>query len=131
MNTPVTSNQKMRPLSLWSFLRTVLSQGGDIWIDHQQKSYEQYSARLDLAARERTDELERALSGIPAVETSEARDAARYRFLRQPGNAIVYAKDRNAWGKNVSGHVRWETPEQLDAAVDAAMGSPENGSENV
>lgn len=58
------------------------------------------------------------------VETSpDARDAARYRFLRQPGNAIVYAKDRNAWGHNAAGHVRYDTAEQLDQAVDAAMGS--------
>lgn len=54
-------------------------------------------------------------------ETNDiARDAARYRFLRQPGNAIVYAKDRDAWGRNASGHVRYDTAEQLDAAVDAA-----------
>lgn len=55
----------------------------------------------------------------------DARDAARYRFLRQPGNAIVYAKDRNAWGKNASGHVAYDTAEQLDAAVDAARGAVE------
>jgi hypothetical protein len=42
---------------LWSFLRSTLSQGGDIWIDHQTKGYEQYSARLDAAARERADTL--------------------------------------------------------------------------
>jgi hypothetical protein len=51
----------------------------------------------------------------------DARDSARYRFLRQPGNAIVYAQDRNAWGQNASGHVRYDLAEQLDAAVDAAM----------
>lgn len=64
---------------------------------------------------------------ITPVETvgDDARDAARYRFLREPGNAIVYAKDRNAWGKNASGHVRWDTAEQLDAAVDAARGAVE------
>lgn len=62
-------------------------------------------------------------------ETSDARDAARYRFLRQPGNAIVYAKDRNAWGDNISGHVRWDTAEQLDAAVDAALGSQSKAGE--
>ncbi len=50
-------------------------------------------------------------------------DAARYRYLRQPGNAIVYAKDRNAWGQNASGHVRYDTAEQLDAAIDAARGA--------
>lgn len=51
------------------------------------------------------------------------RDAERYRFLRQPGNAIVYARDRDAWGDNVSGHVKWDTSEQLDAAIDKAIGA--------
>jgi hypothetical protein len=49
------------------------------------------------------------------------RDAERYRFLRIPGRAIVYAKDRDAWGSGQSGHVRYDAPEQLDAAVDAAL----------
>lgn len=48
---------------LWSFLRSTLSQGGDIWIDHQTKGYEQYSARLDAAARERADKLVALLDG--------------------------------------------------------------------
>lgn len=63
-------------------------------------------------------------------ETSrdDARDAARYRFLRHPGNAIVYAKDRSAWGRNASGHVRYDIAEQLDAAVDAARGAEEPAS---
>lgn len=52
--------------------------------------------------------------------SGDAEDAARYRFLRQPGNAIVYAKDRDAWGDDASGHVRYDTPEQLDAAIDRA-----------
>lgn len=47
---------------LWSFFRKLLSQGGDIWLDHQQKSYEEYSARLDAAARERADEFLRSVS---------------------------------------------------------------------
>lgn len=38
---------------LWSFFRAMLSQGGDIWLDHREKSHEEYSARLDAAARER------------------------------------------------------------------------------
>lgn len=61
-----------------------------------------------------------------AVEPSATRDAERYRFLRQPGNAIVYAKDRNAWGDAAhpaAGHVRYDTPEQLDAAIDVAIGA--------
>lgn len=54
------------------------------------------------------------------VQPSDALDAARYRFLRQPGNAIVYAKSPNAWGEGASGHVRYDTPENLDDAVDKA-----------
>jgi hypothetical protein len=58
------------------------------------------------------------------VETSrDAEDAARYRFLRQPGNAIVYAQDRDAWGEGASGYVKWDTPEKLDAAVDRVRGA--------
>lgn len=44
---------------VWSFMRRVLSQGGDIQIDYQAgkyKGYEEYSARLDAAARERADQ---------------------------------------------------------------------------
>jgi hypothetical protein len=62
-----------------------------------------------------------AIERLQAEMVGDARDAARYRFLRQPGNAIVYARNRNAWGQNASGHVRYDTAEQLDAAVDAAI----------
>lgn len=55
------------------------------------------------------------------------RDAERYRFLRHPDNAIVYSKDRNAWGAGASGHVRYDTPEQLDAAVDTARAAVTKG----
>lgn len=43
----------------WSFLRRVLSQGGDIQLDsvNMGRSYEEQSARLDEAARERVPEL--------------------------------------------------------------------------
>jgi hypothetical protein len=58
---------------LWSFLRSVLSQGGDIWLDHAARSYEQYSARLDAAARERVDALKALIS--PSHETSELQRA--------------------------------------------------------
>lgn len=43
----------------WSFLRCVLEQGSAIRQDYQAgkfKGYEEYSARLDAAARERVDE---------------------------------------------------------------------------
>jgi hypothetical protein len=55
---------------LWSFLRSTLSQGGDIWIDHQTKGYEQYSIRLDAAARERADAFE-ALVNVNEGEPHE------------------------------------------------------------
>jgi hypothetical protein len=64
-----TSNQ--RPFSLWSFLRNVLHQGESIGLDHRDKPYEQYSARMDQAAREREDELRKGL-GL-TVETGEQR----------------------------------------------------------
>lgn len=44
---------------LWSFFRRLMTQGGDIQMDYnagKYPSYEHYSARLDEAARERTDE---------------------------------------------------------------------------
>lgn len=53
---------------LWSFLRRVMDQGGAIQMDYQAgkyESYEHYSARLDEAARERTDELEELLKEVP------------------------------------------------------------------
>ena len=57
---------------LWSFLRSTLSQGKDIHLDHLNKGYEEYSARLDEAARERADALLKLLADFPA--TPEPRD---------------------------------------------------------
>lgn len=45
---------------LWSWVRSVMSQGADIRCDYDQgvhKGYEAYSARLDAAAAERSQEL--------------------------------------------------------------------------
>ena len=45
---------------LWSWVRSVMSQGADIRCDYDQgvhKGYEAYSARLDVAATERAEEL--------------------------------------------------------------------------
>jgi len=50
---PVETKAPIDEGKLWSFLRTVLAQGADIWIDHRDKSTELYSARMDAAARER------------------------------------------------------------------------------
>lgn len=49
---------------LWSLLRSTLEQGGMIQLDYQAgeyKSYEEYSARMDAAARERADQWARAV----------------------------------------------------------------------
>jgi len=46
---------------LWAFMRRVLCQGCDIQIDYQEgylRNYEEYSARLDVAARERVNQLD-------------------------------------------------------------------------
>ena len=45
---------------LWSWVRSVMSQGADIRCDYDHsvhKGYEAYSARLDAAAAERAEEL--------------------------------------------------------------------------
>ena len=49
------------------------------------------------------------------------KDAKRYQFLRQPGNAIVYAVNRNAWGSGKSGHVAYKSPEELVRRAPAAV----------
>lgn len=61
------------------------------------------------------------VTAAPVDGTSrDAEDAARYRFLREPGNAIVYAKHHDAWGVGGSGHVRYREPAELDTAIDSA-----------
>lgn len=50
-------------------------------------------------------------------------DAERYRYLRIPGNAIVYAARPDAWqgcAHPAAGHVRYKTSDELDAAIDSA-----------
>lgn len=55
----VTSNSKVYDDGeLWSFIRRCMSQGKDIHLDHAERTYEEYSARLDLAALERLPELQ-------------------------------------------------------------------------
>ena len=93
---------------LWSFLRSVLSQGGDIWLDHREKSYEQYSARLDAAARERVDALAKLIA--PSGETPDAQDAARYRAIRT--SRVGAHGHCEIWNVAYVGR-------QLDEAVDA------------
>lgn len=74
--------------SMWGFMRSVLTQGAAIYQDFAAgnlKDYEEYSARVDAAARERDDELKSLPSAI--AETTE--DAERYRWLRIRGAALA------------------------------------------
>jgi hypothetical protein len=53
---------------LWSFFRTLLAQGGAIQLDYnagKYAGYEEYSARLDAAARERADEFMKKMTVLP------------------------------------------------------------------
>lgn len=54
-------SSKQRPFSLWSFLRNVLHQGEAIGLDCRERPYEEYSARMDAAAREREEQLRKSL----------------------------------------------------------------------
>lgn len=56
----LATGEAMTEGELWSWLRSVMSQGADIRTDYDQgvhKGYEAYSARLDAAAAERAEEL--------------------------------------------------------------------------
>ena len=65
------SAKKKAPLGegeLWSWVRSVMSQGADIRCDYDQgahKGYEAYSARLDAAAAERAQELLERINYTP------------------------------------------------------------------
>ena len=48
---------RMTEGELWSWVRRVMCQGAAIRQDHEHKTYEEYSARLDAAAAERAEEL--------------------------------------------------------------------------
>lgn len=62
----VTANDGSRlEGELWSFLVSVLSQGVDIHLDHQNKTSEEYYARRDAAARERVPKLLALLAAAP------------------------------------------------------------------
>lgn len=49
-------------VSLWSFIRSCMTQGQDIALDYRKRGYEEMSARLDAAASERADQLEKMLA---------------------------------------------------------------------
>lgn len=79
----------MRPHGLWSLFRSLLSQGGDIEKDHTDRTYEEYTSRLDAAARERCD----------CIEWMEVRQAVRDECIRDIAHRLGL------------------TAEQLDAGV--------------
>lgn len=60
MEQRLMNNKHMNEGELWSWVRSVMSQGADIRVDYDMgnhKGYEAYSARLDAAAAERAQEL--------------------------------------------------------------------------
>lgn len=56
---------------LWSFLRSVMSQGADIHFDHANKTYEEYARRLDIAANERVDDFHNRFAAFPHARPNE------------------------------------------------------------
>ncbi len=67
---------------LWSFLRSVMSQGSDIRADYDSgkwPNYEAYSARLDAAAAERADQLAKKLGLSEIVDLRK--DSERLQWL--------------------------------------------------
>lgn len=69
--TPAVKVPPMNDGELWSWVRSVLSQGASIQQDYMHNNiyptYEHYSARLDCAAIERADELTARLAQNGAV----------------------------------------------------------------
>lgn len=56
----IATGEAMTEGELWSWVRSVMCQGADIRTDYDMgvhKGYEAYSARLDMAAAERADQL--------------------------------------------------------------------------
>lgn len=87
---------------LWSFLRSVMSQGKDIHLDYLHKSYELYSARLDTAALERVGALLKLIG--PAHETNGEQEPT---VPLKVYNALKV--DRDDWRDQA---IRWEGEEK-------------------
>ena len=72
MSNSLRDKSPFEPGRLWSWVRSVLSQGADIRCDYDtgnvHKTYEAYSARLDCAAQERSSELLAAIDGHPPAD---------------------------------------------------------------
>ncbi len=78
---------------MWSFLRSVMSQGVDIRMDYEQGThagYEAYSARLDAAAAERAQGLHAEFLAYAA-----AREAAERERVRGVLRRVIDAYDRH------------------------------------
>jgi len=107
---------------LWSWVRSVMSQGVSINQDYAAgnlKGYEAYSARLDAAARERADEL---LARLQSSHPAPTADSERLTFLVEHRIIVRGMADTglfmllDATGYPVSG----EEYETANAAIDAA-----------
>lgn len=103
----------VRKFSAWSFLRNVLMQGRDIHLDHVGKGYESYSARVDEAASEREQELERAISARAEVPEGVSRlvDALEGAMIES-----LHGEGFDLWAKN-RGKFRNRLPENVGAIV--------------
>ena len=109
----------------------VLMHGQDGWEEPMRAIVAEWAAGRIFTERDVGAMVAAAIAAKVARSQQDAHDAMRYRFLRKPDNAIVYAKDPNAWGAGTSGLVRYDTPEQLDAAVDTAMAAASPGADEV
>jgi len=117
--TPEVRPSKQRPFSLWSFLRDVLSQGATIQLDYRQgaRQYEEFSARLDEAAREREAELQAQLSrGAQPDETTASQLAGSVANQSGPFNQCPVGWIVGEWDKNPAMYNLQEREKAFDAA---------------
>lgn len=62
------------------------------------------------------------LAALTAQCAGLRKDAERYRYLHNRNHCIVYAKvPCEGWGYANMAHMRYDTPEELDAAIDGAI----------
>lgn len=75
----LATGEAMTEGELWSWVRSVMCQGADIRTDYEMgvhNRYEAYSARLDMAAAERADQLLARLKTPNAEVTGQPRTGA-------------------------------------------------------
>lgn len=71
--------------------------------------------------RERAELAESRLSSSHAARAAAEADARRYRWLREQ-NTVPYGRDTFGEVQNII--VFWDGPQELDAAIDAALRPP-------